>query len=110
MTSTLALEVTKSSCIEFDLIYRDDAGEVEDVSADAFEVIEDQPSGAFTGLTFTPGLVEDTDGSIVQGVTCHLDERRPETLDMGKTNFLRIGRTPPGGCLDDSMKIWVSVL
>lgn len=95
--------ITKNSCLDIDLIYKDADENTEDISSDTFTV-----ESAMPAIAFADAELSKTDP--VNGVLhLHLDARDPETLYLGNTNWVRVARVSLNGCVNMSEPIWIEV-
>ena len=98
------VEVAKGSCIDLDLVYKDAAGAVEDVSDDVFAVSESTSDAAFADAVITKP--DPVNGA----VHFHLGVDGAALLSPGNVNWFRISRTGLDGCVENSQPIWVKIL
>ena len=91
------------SCIRTEWVFRDEEGNVEDISADTFEIREAEPASladdfAITALEPAAGRIE-----------LFLDTEGARKLRLGRVNRFRLCRLLASGCEDNCNLVWIEV-
>lgn len=97
------LEATKGSCITFDALWQDEAGPI-DLSGNVLSIAEASPkllqqADIETAEDPTSGNTRVTINSVISA-----------GLYYGRSNWLRIARTLPDGCVETSPIIWIAIV
>lgn len=96
------VEVTYGSCIDFELVYRDQNGDVEDVTDDTFTICAARPAEAFQSVVLSKS------DAVNGAIHFHLPSEAAEKLNLGNVNWVRIARSFPDGCTDTTEQIWIA--
>lgn len=97
------IEVTKGSCIDFDMTYTDENGTAENITSDTFTVIDYWPDILANAVITKP---DPTNGV----AHLHLEDNFAASLNMGSANRFRVSRVTAAGHTDNTEIIWINVL
>ncbi|WP_173931885.1 hypothetical protein [Chelativorans sp. Marseille-P2723] len=102
MSKSSPVQVTYGSCIDFDLVFRDENGDPEDLTNQTFTVHSANPESPFAEAVLIK--TDPVNGT----VHFHLPKEAAAQLNLGNLNYLRIARTFPDGCVKTTDEIWIA--
>lgn len=97
----MQIEINKGECLHAKLTWTDEAGPI-DLTGRTLSIVEAQPASLLAGsVTVTDALAGLAE--------LDLDTATAASLGAGRTNWLRLGMTLDGTCIDTTPRIWIAV-